>query len=336
MRYRQTTLALVFALLLCPFARADHAPAIQNAALLYWPVMYRLSADIAQGFVRMDDIEAGINPVEVEVATKFVTRHHDVIATLAAISRLEHCDWGIDSSRGEVLDLPHVMLMSQTQDFLIASAALTLEKGDHAPAAVSLATSLRMAQHVRAGYPHIFPVDMCVHWFTLAGTRARQALANNTFDAADRAELWHALRRSLGQNPFGFRDMIALERRFRSNDLNKWRTTGISGRLEWMKFVETAASAQMEDEHEALVRLDVGSEEFAKQARLLDEAYAAVIAAHLSVDVKAAMAQVERSVEAGDFGLIASILLPRPLARYESFAAAIDLRDELIAIVDPN
>ncbi len=326
----------IIALFFCAFARADQPDANQNAALRYWPVMYRLSTDMAQGFVRLDEIEAKENPIEMEVATKFIERHQSAVATLAAISRLERCDWGLDPSQGEAPDLPHVRLMSQSQDFLLVDATLKLERADHAGAAASLATSLRMARHVRAGYSDISTSGMAVYWFTKAGARARQALANNIFDAADRAELRHALSRSLGKDPFGFGEMIALERKGRADDLNEWRTTGNKGRLAWMRFLEVFERSQTEDENEALRRLNVGSEDFAKQARMLDEAYAAVIAALRAPDVKAALLRAERSVEAGEYGLIALTVISRPSARYVAYDSAATLRDELLALIDQN
>jgi len=130
---------------LAPFAAAQEAEmpaqravvtASENAALNYWPIWaeyteddwHRLRIQYVQGVPR--DAKPDPNA-----------------AYLVEVSRLEHCDFAIDLTRGLGTNFVHVDMMHDLTSMLMVDAQIMLQNGKGVQAAERVAAAIRLCEH---------------------------------------------------------------------------------------------------------------------------------------------------------------------------------------------
>lgn len=142
---RMTTLGLLSLLLFAPAMTAFAYPPDNAAVLYYWALA--MIPNEQQLRDRMTEYAQGKIPLNEDVE-KFIKRQNWLIHQLAEGSRIPHCDWGIDYSKGVGTRLPELNRLNYVARLVGADARRLSGSGDIRQALERLLCLQRMAGHV--------------------------------------------------------------------------------------------------------------------------------------------------------------------------------------------
>lgn len=143
-RNQRIILLLIVTLAAC--ARPVTAYPPDNAAVLYYKafMLYKEQDGMAAMLqdYRKDRIELN------EQIEQYIEKNRPVIDILLDASRIDHCDWGLDYSRGTELLLPPHHEVRQVIWLIAADATLQAERGHYRQALERCLAMYRMARHL--------------------------------------------------------------------------------------------------------------------------------------------------------------------------------------------
>jgi len=156
---RVIIISLLGLLLLTPATTAFAYPPDNAAVLYYWALS--LIPNEQELCDRVTEYAKGKIPLDEDTA-RFIRRQKWIIRFLSEGSRIAHCDWGIDYSRGVGTRLPELNRLNFVARLMVADARRLKQSGDIQQALERLLCVHRMATHVSAGVTicHLFGLSM--------------------------------------------------------------------------------------------------------------------------------------------------------------------------------
>lgn len=145
---RMMIVSLLGLLLLTPATRAFAYPPDNAAVLYYWALS--LIPNEQELCDRVTEYAKGKISLDEEI-DRFIRRQKWLIRLLSEGSRVAHCDWGIDYSRGIGTRLPELHRLNFVTRLMVADARRLKQSGDIQQALERLLCVQRMATHVSEG-----------------------------------------------------------------------------------------------------------------------------------------------------------------------------------------
>lgn len=334
MRARILTTLAACGLALAPIATADapnqltqlgQAPGLaepgdRNAALDYWRLINLLGEDRLDLVDRLAEVQGLMHSGTEEDATPVdepaslapggalaqeFAGEQDLIEDIVRASREASCDFQIRYEDGYAALLPHLSPMRKLARLLVVDARRLALAGEHAAATERLAAMLRMARHL-TGDRLLISSLVGVAIADMAMREASWLLDRTDGDKAARGILSAAMDRFPQDDPYNVKAALRLEqdlvaslaRQFRGPDAGERFVAAyldISG--EW-------ANEQLEP-----VRAMDGAQFKAEIERAVD-AFDLVFAAWDAQDASAELERVSQRFVQGDFGPVASTVVP--------------------------
>lgn len=169
--YTRCNMTLWSVVLMLAFVPVAWAYPPDNAAVLYYRAFFLMEnpnddlADAVQGYSKW------LIPSS-ERIEQFLRNHRRVIDMLTEASRIEHCDWGVDYSKGIDMLLPELSKARQATFLLLADSRQRAQSAEYSEALERCLTVHRMANHVGQGAVISHLVEIATR------ALAHQAIAN--------------------------------------------------------------------------------------------------------------------------------------------------------------
>ncbi|MBL0927121.1 MAG: hypothetical protein IBJ11_05645 [Phycisphaerales bacterium] len=314
--------------------RPEHPTTLSdNAALWYWrafamttPERRKQIDDLAEQ--RPESPECRLDARAVEV----LSQQQDTVGELIRGSARAGCDFGLDYDAGAAMLLPHLPPLRASIRLLGLDARRLLDAGDAAGATERLAAGYRMARHASNDRTLISSL-VSLAMFRYTDGVVRYALDRKLLDARARAALREALAGFDAADPFALKRSILDEKEIFGN----WMLRQVGQPDAAAVFAalgggdKSPAAAMLKEltraDDPGLLRADLQS-----ALRAYDEAAAAIDAP----DGEQRFADIERRVQAGEFGVSGRVLLPalgHLRKRYADSRSAVS--DTLHLLADP-
>ncbi len=237
-------------------------------------------------------------------AEQFVSDHQEEIAILLRAAAFEDSDFGIQRDHGPDALIRHIAPMRQGARLLMADARLRLAAGDHAAAAERLAAVFGMARHIAQDRLVISGL-VSTSVMLAACQETKLGLESRVFDKADKAVLRRALARLDPEDPCGLRSGLSGER----EGFMPWlRAHADPKKREPVRVLLAGMREEPEMEVDRIMALS--KREFDRAIDRADDYYAQALEAWEKPDAAEALARLQDSVAAGDFGLLGKAVAP--------------------------
>ena len=178
---KRNKFGVVVGLLLAVFAKTTWAYPPYNAAVLYYRTFllmeYANDSDVRSAMV---DYANGKIPLD-ENVERVIKRHKRAIGLLSDASTVEHCDWGVDYSKGVQTYLPELYLARFAAVLLVADARRLMENGEIKGGLNRLLAIHRIARHVVSDGVTIFHL-VGLSMSELSNQVLANALSDNSID----------------------------------------------------------------------------------------------------------------------------------------------------------
>lgn len=312
------------------------SPSEVNAALRYWPTFASTDREVfaALRAIKWDEVGSNLDPAKMpEEYRKVREMHLQPTGPLVEASRLERCDFGIAYEHGIEATLPHLSFIRGSASMLRFAARERLMAGDADGAASHCAAILRMANQLRHDRALISPLVGFANC-DVAFAEIAVLVESGRLTAKGRAELLDACRAIDLNDPMGIKSALEGERRLSAN----WFTErkGARAGSEIVSFLVGAQAVAENDPAQekylrTLLRLDENG--VAADRKRFDQAYTDCLAVWDHPD---RVLEVCRRIEAGEYGVLAALMLPsvhRASASAAKFRASLDRTIKLLETV---
>jgi hypothetical protein len=297
--------AVLATLLDCEFALAQPSADSRNAATWYaraissWQQFRQNSpqqADLIANFS-----PDGSTPITPELRAALI-QVQGIIGDFRKGSQQERCDFALDYSQGFELLLPHLSEMRGIARAMKADVVVRIADGDTSGAAAELASMYRSSGHF--GDDHVLISSLVGQAvFNLADGAVQMGLDTAAFNAADAAALLSAAQQLGTQDPFAYVDSMGMEQEIALATFEKYR--GPEG---------IKALAGLLGDGERLDQLaEYSDEDFDKALGQYDQMMTTVSGIFANTDAEAAraeLAELEKAIEAGEYGQLVMVLTP--------------------------
>lgn len=309
------------------------SPSEVNAALRYWPTFASTDREVfaALRAIKWDEVGSNLDPAKMpEEYRKVREMHLQPTGPLVEASRLERCDFGIAYEHGIEATLPHLSFIRGSAYMLRFAARERLIAGDADGAASHCAAMLRMANQLRHDRVLISPL---VGFATCDAAFAEIAVLHDSgrLTATGRAELLDACRAINPDDPIGIKSAFDGERWLSANWFTEHKGPRAGNEIvEYLVNAHAVAESDPAQEKHlrALRRLD--EKGVAADRKRFDQAYTDCLAAWEHPE---SVQAVCRRIEAGEYGVLAALMLPsvhRASASAAKFRASLDRTIKLL------
>ncbi len=318
------TLFLLASVLL-PSASAHAAPDRRNAATWYQRAIdgiQHLSIEETRAVEAYLKSPHGAVPPGVR---NTLSRAGAAISNAHRGSRQAYCDYRLDYTQGYELQLPHLGALRMVAKLMAARGYVALHDGDSSAAAVEVAALYRIGEHI----PHDQILISTLVGTAIAALADRLASAgfdNGRFSPRDSRTILNGLGALPSRDPFHTVDALVSEQEMVVDWLvdrfgDQAERQQMYDDMEWLAPNEETAAAFADLSNEAftdeVARYDVMMDEVADIFTLEDEDQA-----------RAELEDFEARHEAGEFGLIATIVTPALGHVYERMLKSTQMIEE--------
>jgi len=260
-----------------------------------------------------------------------IQRASSALAYLRRGSEQGYHDLNLDYNQGFELMLPHLGPLRSLGRFAQAEALMLIHDGDALTAADHLAALYRTSGHIVSDRVLI---STLVSQAIFKGTDnvLQQALDRAVIGPAESAELLRAIQQIATDDPFGYVESLMMEQTVAVEWLDK-----LFGSPADRLAAQGGLSGLFTNSEEAGAALAVMSDEqFQGDLTQYDALMNDIVEAYLMDDkdaAKARLTELEAGVEAGDFGVIATIMIPSFSRVYDRKLEAERMLDERIELL---
>lgn len=305
------------------------APRDRNAALEYMTLQEQMDKNLS-ALVSEEWRPNDADWVPSEKLSLMLEDNQRLIKRLIETSRLPNYDMQLRYEEGFSLIVPHLGHIRQFTRVLATDARRLALAGRGDEAAERLASALRMARHVSDDRLLISSL-VAVAVVSTAHKQAEQLAAEGLLGERARREYIRAARALLSDDPFGVARCLAMERTMAMQTMRP--------------IVENSGAAAGKDIAAQLRRLQISSdgvkavaamthEEAQTQVDLMDRYYAALVAAWGKSDTPARLEDLEKRLQAGDFGVLMREIGPALSRAHVSVDKAIRETRAIIALLE--
>lgn len=310
------------------------APEDRNAAIKYLALAMQMPRDLSEKVAAINYEACGITMESLEkepsaAAALKALESYDVRPWIAA-STLRKYDLELAREEGFGLLLPHLGKFREASRVLRFSARVSLAQGKPAEAAERLATIVRMSRHVSQDRILISSL-VATAMTALATEEMRTLAAGGLLDDHGRTILLESLEALDPQDPFLLRACIRFEQQL--------ATEGLRAQLKDPNFGRGFVESLLPPGDDLASRMrsktisEWNGEQFADAIDRMQPAFDAIEQAWDAPDALAAIANVEARAEAGEFGMLAAVILPSfKIVRSAADRARENLESTLAAI----
>lgn len=300
------TLLLTILSFLSPAEQKPGEP--RNAALRYWAAWSMITPETVAKVdaVEWKGLEKETDPARLPAGFREAAAAIDasVVKALVEASAVRHCDFEIEWEKGFAAVLPHLGKARQAARLLRVDARAKLAHGDVHGAAEDVAATYRLSAHL-AGDQIIISALVSMAIARLADGEAELLAASGRLTAADRDAILAAMAVAEPADPFGVRRGVVMEQRVASDWIkNNFRGPDAGKRL--------TPYVAMGEGNAAGVRKISGmsGDELGREVDRYNQVFEDILGAWDAPDAAARLAQVEKKLESGGYGVLGSILAP--------------------------
>lgn len=279
-----------------------------NAALQYHSLWMMLEPILEYAEFtpeELDAMDAGTLP---GTYAALLESNQEQIADLIAATRLQTCDFGSSYEDGIETLLPHLATMRNTAKLLVNDAR-RLKDSDMDAVAQRLAATIRLGEHATQTSVVIGSL-VGVAIVELARVETQKLLDAGELNAAQTRVINEALDRVLTDDPFNALGAIRAEAAMMPTWI-KSRYTGDNAGREFIKIISLVKAGDAPEGRRPERELRrMNGEQIATVTDRMSEGYEQLIEAWQAEDPVAAMTEAEARLEGGEFGPVATVLMP--------------------------
>lgn len=284
-------------------------PEDRNAALAYWAAIQAMGPELPTKVREIDweALGATIDPAQMPPAYKAVIELNltDAVAEqFVRAARMRKVNWEIAYDEGLSALLPHLGSMRAGARFMRFAARQAMVDGRPDLAVERLTAMLGMARHA-GGDPILISGLVGQAIASTAAAEARALASTGRFTPAQRDQLVAAFR-ALQNDPISMKAAVEGERDIFLSWVGQTYSPAGGGRA----LAERIAPVTTNDPAKAAALANLSSADFLRDLARARTAFDEILAAWDKPDAQQAIEAVENRATKGEFGVIATVLLP--------------------------
>jgi hypothetical protein len=281
------------------FQGASPPPAIpgkNNAALLYYQAWQSID----------DQVRNQVNTGEADDAT--LVKHQPYIEALLRAAETRECDWGLRYEEGIELLLPHLGRLRGTARTFRTDADRLLDVGgeeNQRQAARRIGALYSMAMHIRTDRILISSL-VCQAIAALGNSVVDENVQQNKLTVSNAQTILNAMRAMPKQDTFGVKDSVLGER----DIFIEWIRNTFKGDKAGADFIARMGSSVEAGNPAANQIATFDEKQMLAQIEKILPYYDAVLKAWDDPEGLSKLEELEASIKTGEYGALATIILP--------------------------